>query len=81
MFLYHTFSSFLKDRGCEDAFNSAFEKANPGYRLDETLWEILSGDEYFFSRAFNWSQTAEGREFWLEIDKEWEKTCNVLTQN
>jgi hypothetical protein len=34
------------------------------------LWEI--GDaEYIFAHAFDWNATPEGRDFWLNIDKQW----------
>ena len=46
-----------------------------GYRLDETLADILVIDEAFFGRVFDWRKTPEGREFWKGIDSLWWKTC------
>ena len=59
----------------EKAFNQAFALRNPGYVLDAALWEILGGDEFFLGRAFDWSETPEGREFWKEIDLAWGMVC------
>lgn len=78
MNLYGTFREFLEERGCEKAFEEAFELQNPGYVLDAALWEILGGDEFFLGRAFDWSMTSQGRSFWLELDREWGKICNKL---
>lgn len=75
MYTYSTFRCFLRDRGCEREFEEAFGNQNPGYRLDATLWDILSGDEFFLGRAFDWSSTNEGREFWARIDSEWYTLC------
>ena len=75
MYPYSTFRCFLRERGCERAFEEAFGTQNPGYRLDATLWDIMCGDEFFLGRAFDWSITNEGREFWARIDSEWYTLC------
>ena len=75
MYPYLTFRRFLKERGCEREFEEAFGIQNPGYRLDATLWDIMCGDEFFLGRAFDWSSTKEGREFWARIDSEWYTLC------
>ena len=75
MYPYASVRRFLKDKGYERVFDVAFERDNPGYRLDKTLWEILCGDEYFLGRAFDWSATDEGRDFWAKIDYEWYSMC------
>ena len=54
---YRQFRTFLQECDCEEAF-------------DEALWE--AGDAtYIFGYAFDWSDTPEGREYWLDIDKLW----------
>lgn len=73
MNLYNTFRQFLQERGCEKAFDDAFALQNPGYILNAALWEVLGSDEFFLGRAFDWSETPEGRDFWKEIDLAWEK--------
>ena len=75
MYPYSTFRCFLRERGCEREFEEAFGNQNPGYRLDATLWDIMCGDEFFLGRAFDWSITNEGREFWARIDSEWYTLC------
>ena len=72
---YLTFRHFLKDRDCEREFEEAFGIQHPGYRLDATLWEIMCGDEFFLGRAFDWSATKQGREFWARIDSDWYTLC------
>ena len=72
---YYIFRRFLIEKGCETAFEKAFGSQNAGYMLDATLWEILAGDEFFFGRAFDWSATTEGREFWARMDSEWYSMC------
>ena len=71
MNLYLTFRSFLRDRGCEREFEEALGSQFPGYRLDANLWDILGGDEFFLGRIFDWTMTAQGREYWAQIDSEW----------
>ena len=78
MDLYRLFRSFLEERGCEKAFEEAFGNQHPGYVLDAVLWRIIGGDEFFLGRAFDWSETSQGHDFWLEIDKEWGMVCDQL---
>jgi len=78
MNLYRIFREFLEERGCKKAFDQAFALQNPGYVLDAALWDILGGDEFFLGRAFDWSETPEGRDFWKEIDLAWEQECGLV---
>ena len=67
---YSQFRAFLREYGCEAAFDRAFYQYNDYTMLDESLWEV--GDaECIFAHAFDWRGTPEGREFWLEMDKKW----------
>lgn len=68
---YNQFRCFLKERGCEREFEEAFGNQHPGYRLDAILWHILGGDEFFLGRAFDWTLTREGRDYWKAIDQKW----------
>ena len=43
--------------------------------MDANLWDILGGDEYFLSRAFDWSATSQGRDFWKDISEKWCHSC------
>ena len=82
MDLYLTFRSFLKDRGCEHEFEEALGSQFPGYRLDANLWDILGGDEFFLGRIFDWTMTAQGRDYWAQIDSEWyDLAMNTLKNN
>ena len=78
MDLYLTFRRFLEERGCAREFEEAFGSQLPGYRLDAVLWDILGGDEFFLGRAFDWSETPEGRDFWKESDLAWEQKCGLV---
>lgn len=78
MDLYLTFRRFLEERGCVREFEEAFGNQHPGYRLNAVLWEILGGDECFLGRAFNWEKTAQGRDFWVHVDKEWYSLCTNM---
>ena len=70
MLSYQLFRSFLRDHGCERAFDSAFYAYNDYTMLDASLWE--AGDaECIFAQAFVWHMTPEGRDFWRDIDREW----------
>jgi hypothetical protein len=75
MISYETFSTFLTESGCANQFDIEFERQNPGYHLDANLWDILGGDEYFLSRAFDWSATSQGRDFWKDISEKWCHSC------
>ena len=68
---YKRFRRFLKEDGCEDGFDEAFCSQHPGYMLDSALWDFLGGDEFFLARAFDWTQTREGRDYWKIIDQKW----------
>lgn len=75
MISYETFSTFLTESGCANQFDIEFERQNPGYHMDANLWDILGGDEYFLSRAFDWSVTSQGRDFWKDISEKWCNSC------
>ena len=75
MISYETFSTFLTESGCANQFDIEFERQNPGYHMDANLWDILGGDEYFLSRAFDWSVTSQGRDFWKNISEKWCHSC------
>ena len=75
MISYETFSTFLTESGCANQFDIEFERQNPGYHMDANLWDILGGDEYFLSRAFDWSATSQGRDFWKDISEKWYHSC------
>lgn len=67
---YQLFRYFLRDEGCEAAFDEAFYHYNGGVTLDARLWE--AGDAaYILGHAFEWSATPEGRDFWAELDRRW----------
>ena len=72
---FEEFMSFLMENGCLKEFDLEFERQSPGYHLDANLWDILGGDEYFLSRAFDWSVTSQGRDFWKDIDEQWSHSC------
>ena len=63
------------ENGCLKEFDLEFERQNPGYHMDANLWDILGGDEYFLSRAFDWSVTSQGRDFWKDISEKWCHSC------
>ena len=71
---YDRFRLFLREQGCEAAFDRAFYNYNGFTHLDEALWK--AGDaECIFGHAFDWRETPEGREFWREIDMRWYRLC------
>lgn len=72
---YKEFISFLNEQNCKKAFDDAFHKQCPGYHLDANLWDILGGDECFLGRAFDWTETEQGREFWAVLDRQWYSRC------
>lgn len=72
---FEEFMSFLMENGCMKEFDLEFERQSPGYHLDANLWDILGGDEYFLSRAFDWSVTLQGRDFWKDISEKWCHSC------
>lgn len=72
---FEEFMSFLTENRCIKEFDLEFERQSPGYHLDANLWDILGGDEYFLSRAFDWSVTLQGRDFWKDISEKWCHSC------
>ena len=80
MLSYRQFRSFLREQGCETAFDRAFYSYNGYTTLDEPLWEAGEA-ECVFAHAFEWRDTPEGREYWLEIDRKWSKfTDNFIAK-
>jgi len=71
--IYKSFRKFLRDNGCERQFDNAFYTQCGANVLDETLADILVIDEAFLNRCFDWTKTAEGRQFWKELDDKWWK--------
>lgn len=72
---YNRFRDFLRENGCEEAFDRAFAAYNHCAVLDLNLWELLGTDESLFGWCFDWSETVEGREYWKEIDRKWFELC------
>lgn len=73
---YQSFRTFLRAERCEEAFDRAFYDHNHATLLDEALWE--GGDaEFIFAHAFDWSTTPEGRNYWLNIDRKWNKIARM----
>lgn len=73
---YQLFRNFLREQGCEEAFDRAFYLHNDYTLLDESLWEAAEV-AYIFCHAFDWSATPEGREYWLTIDRKWNKIIST----
>lgn len=75
---YDFFLDFLRENSCEHQFKVAFERQNTNLIMDERLWEMLSPDEALFGFIFNWAVTAEGRDYWKDIDEKWyKKVTNI----
>ena len=72
---FDKFMSFLQENGCIKEFDLEFERQCPGYHMDAILWDILGGDENFLARAFDWSATPQGRDFWKDINDKWYHSC------
>lgn len=75
---YDFFLDFLQENSCERQFKTAFECQNANLVMDNRLWEMLSPDEALFGFIFNWADTAEGRDYWKEIDEKWYQTVKNL---
>ena len=75
MTLYQLFRNFLREEGCEAAFDHAFYLYNDFTALDESLWEATDA-AYIVAHSFDWQATVEGRHFWLAIDKRWNRLLN-----
>ena len=69
---YQLFRAFLLSEGCEEAFDRAFKFFNGYTLLDERLWDTTDA-EHIFGHAFDWSATPEGRDYWLSIDRAWNR--------
>ena len=70
------FRAFLREQDCEEAFDRAYYQYNDFTSLDEALWEVGNA-EYIFAHAFDWRTTPEGREFWLKIDRKWNRLLKM----
>jgi len=72
---YKQFRAFLRTNHCEHQFDRNFYLQCGANYLDEGLAAYMVIDETFLNRCFNWSKTAEGRQFWKDIDDKWWKKC------
>ena len=68
---YNAFIEFLEKNKCRKQFETAFYRFNRCHKLSYGLWQIMGGDESFIGRAFDWSNTPEGYDYWLDIDNKW----------
>lgn len=68
---YNEFLDFLEANNCRKQFEKAFYSYNKCHKLSQDLWNLMGGDECFVGRAFDWSKTSEGYDFWLGIDIKW----------
>ena len=71
MATYDDFRRFLREQGCESNFLRAFYAYNDYTAFDEMLWEAFEDKRLIFASAFCWNSTAEGGEFWREVDRRW----------
>lgn len=69
------FLSFLKKKGCYEAFKGYYylvEEKEPTYHnnlsIKKLLWTEID-DVILFS--FYWGNTSEGYDYWNEIDNDW----------
>lgn len=69
---YLRFRTFLREEGCEEAFDRAFCDHNHSTVLDARLWEAGEA-EFIIGHAFDWATTPEGREYWLDLDARWQR--------
>lgn len=76
---YDSFIAFLTENRCLPAFLDNFYAYNNCVVLCRDIWDIYGGDEYFINRAFDWSQTPQGRTYWKEMDRRWELLCKDLS--
>lgn len=67
---YLRFRTFLREEGCEEAFDRAFYTFNDCTALDVSLWNAGEA-KFIIGHAFDWSATPEGRDFWRDIDRNW----------
>lgn len=70
---YDNFRNFLRQSGCEEAFDLAFYSQNGATPLDSALWHATSDPTFIFGHAFRWASTAEGSDYWRTIDKLWQE--------
>lgn len=72
-FSYEAFRTFLRNEGCEEAFDRNFEAYHPGYVMDEVISRVVGIDCGTFGRVFRWADTPEGRGYWKDIADKWWK--------
>ena len=71
MCTYKDLIIFLDENRFKKEFERAFYLFNRYHSLTEGLWCILGGDECFIGRAFDWSETPQGYDYWHAIDNKW----------
>lgn len=78
--LYKIFISFLKRKGCYEAFKDYYynkEKEIPNYHDNLSLKQYINeemDDVIMFS--FYWDNTSEGWDYWDKIDDDWRELVN-----
>lgn len=78
--LYKIFISFLKRKGCYEAFKDYYynkEKEIPNYHDNLSLKQYINeemDDVIMFS--FDWDESLEGYDYWDKIDDDWRELVN-----
>ncbi|MBQ3043350.1 MAG: hypothetical protein IJD53_02740 [Alistipes sp.] len=77
---YQDFRAFLREEGCAPNFDRAFLAYNDATAFDSVMWDAATDKQSLIAVAFVWDKTAEGREFWRNIDLRWWQRYDELHQ-
>lgn len=77
---FKTFLSFLKEKGCYEAFKNYYylvEEKEPAYHDNLSIKKLVCTQIYdIFIFSFYWGNTTEGWDYWNEIDNNWKELVN-----
>ena len=72
------FIKFLEDNNAWENFEREFTKSERNVESYKEDCKVLKDSE--ISYAFTWSKTAEGHDYWKELNKKWRKENKSLKQ-
>ena len=72
------FIKFLEDNNAWENFERAFTESERDVKDYKETCKVLKNSE--ISYAFTWSKTAEGRDYWEELQKKWRRENKSLKE-
>lgn len=75
------FKRFLMDNNCYAEFIDNLTKFTLTTSQEMDAYLSLTSMEHYLFTAFEWSQTKQGKDFWLNIENKWSDLLKLAEEN